>query len=272
MKIGILDSGLGGLSVLYTAKRLLPDFEYIYYADEEHVPYGEKTPELVREYTMNAIDFLVEKGADAVVIACNTATSATPKAIRTTYPIPVVGMEPAVKEAVRVYGNSDRKILVAATEITIKGEKLINLIDNVDVNHQVTTVALPGLVRFAERGMYDGAEVVLYLREALKDYNMENYDCVVLGCTHFYFFKKAFQDAFGKHIHFADGNLGTIKQVLRCLESDVNILDNSDDETVKAKAVKVDFDIYFSGGEVDDAGKIRVEKSFLQLSKMYEVN
>ena len=97
MKIGIFDSGIGGLSVLHHAMKQMPDAEFIYYADEEHVPYGEKTVEQIKGYIEEILDFLIGKGVDAIVIACNTATSVATKEFRAGYPVPIVGMEPAVK-------------------------------------------------------------------------------------------------------------------------------------------------------------------------------
>ena len=110
MKIGIFDSGIGGLSVLHVAKRLLPHEQFIYYADEKHVPYGEKSKEEIIGYVDEIIQFMINHGAKAVVIACNTATSAAVALMRKKYSLPIIGMEPAVKKAVDLYGN--KKVLV----------------------------------------------------------------------------------------------------------------------------------------------------------------
>ena len=99
MKIGIFDSGMGGLSVLHRALRMIPEADFLYYADEEHVPYGEKTREQVRGYIDEIIAFMIKKQVDAIVIACNTATSVATKEYRSQFPLPIVGMEPAVKKA-----------------------------------------------------------------------------------------------------------------------------------------------------------------------------
>ena len=99
MKIGIFDSGMGGLSVLHRALRMIPEADFLYYADEEHVPYGEKTREQVRGYIDEIIAFMIKKQVDAIVIACNTATSVATKEYRSQFPLTIVGMEPAVKKA-----------------------------------------------------------------------------------------------------------------------------------------------------------------------------
>ena len=111
MKIGIFDSGMGGLSVLHRALRMIPEADFLYYADEEHVPYGEKTSEQVRGYIDEIIAFMVKKQVDAIVIACNTATSVATKEYRSQFPLPIVGMEPAVKKAVEEYADRQGRIL-----------------------------------------------------------------------------------------------------------------------------------------------------------------
>ena len=161
MKIGIFDSGMGGLSVLHRALRMIPEADFLYYADEEHVPYGEKTREQVRGYIDEIIAFMIKKQVDAIVIACNTATSVATKEYRSQFPLPIVGMEPAVKKAVEEYADRPGRILVAATPITIKGDKLHHLVDRVDKRDMVDLVALPKLVRFAEQEIFDQDQIVL---------------------------------------------------------------------------------------------------------------
>lgn len=269
MKVGIFDSGLGGLSVLHCAKHIASDIKYIFYADEEHVPYGEKTPEQVMEYAKEAIDFLISKGAQAIIIACNTATSALPMSVRNSYPVPIIGMEPAIKRAVKLYGEEDNRILVVATEVTIRGDKLHHLVDIVDKNHQADLAALPGLVRFAEKGIYKGPEVVEYLKEALAKLDISSYGTIVLGCTHFNYFKQAFIDAFGRNIHFVDGNLGTVKQVLRCLK--LNAEELTSDIDYDMKVTPEDVDIYFSGKSISDMDRSVILRCFEQLNHMFKI-
>ena len=149
MKIGIFDSGIGGLSVLHQALKIMPEHQYIYYADEKNVPYGEKTKEQVIGYVDEIIQFMIDHGVEAIVIACNTATSAAVKIMREKYTIPIIGMEPAVKKAIDLYG--DYRVLVCATPITVNGKKMHDLVDRVDKKNLVDLVALPQLVRFARK-------------------------------------------------------------------------------------------------------------------------
>ena len=121
MRIGIFDSGVGGLTVLNTAMKMIPHAQYIYYADLDNVPYGTRDKGDVRKLTHNAIEFLYDMGVDAVVIACNTATSTSVEHLRKSFDIPVIGMEPAVKPAIE---NTDTgKVMVMATELTLKEKK-----------------------------------------------------------------------------------------------------------------------------------------------------
>jgi glutamate racemase len=211
MKIGIFDSGIGGLSVLHLAMRYFPNEQFIYYADELHVPYGEKTKEEIIGYVDEIISFMIHKGVEVIVIACNTATSAAVKIMREKYSIPIIGMEPAVKKAIDTYGN--HKILVVATPITVKGEKMHNLVNRLDKNHLVDLVALPKLVRFAENQDFNSNEVTTYLKQQFHSLHLEEYHSIVLGCTHFNYFKDSFRKVLPEHVHFVDGNEGTIRHL-----------------------------------------------------------
>ena len=256
MKIGIFDSGLGGLSVLHHALKVLPDAHFIYYADEEHVPYGEKSKEQIKGYVKEIIEFLIDQGVDAIVIACNTATSVATKEFRDTFSVPIIGMEPAVKKAIELYSHEDR-MLVAATPVTITGDKLYNLVQRVDAKNQVDFIALPGLVRFAENGIFDSQEIDDYLIEMLKIYDLEDYSTVVLGCTHFNYFKQNFLNVFPKPIHFVDGNEGTIKQLIRKLP----------DKAYPSQKIEY----YFSSRAVDNEELEKIHSYLEQLDKVYNI-
>ena len=148
MPVGFFDSGLGGLTVLEKALRVMPDEDYIFYADEANVPYGEKTSEQITQYARNAVNCLTERGCKAVVIACNTATSVAADELRRTFDTPIIGIEPAVKPAVEHAGG--RRILVMATPVTIRESRLKGLIASLDAEDTVVLLAMPGLVRFCE--------------------------------------------------------------------------------------------------------------------------
>jgi glutamate racemase len=255
MKIGIFDSGIGGLSVLHLARRYLPNDYFIYYADEKHVPYGEKTKEEIMQYVDEIIQFMINKGVDVIVIACNTATSVAVKKMRTKYNIPIIGMEPAVKKAIDTYGYA--KVLVVATPVTVKGEKLHYLIERFDKDHLVDNIALPKLVRFAEKQEFDSQEVYNYLVQQLSSYHFENYSSIVLGCTHFNYFKDSFRKILPHHIHFVDGNEGTVNHLM---------------QYIKSHEIQGDVEYYYSGEKVTDEKQLeRIETYLTRLDQMLRI-
>ncbi|SFP86921.1 glutamate racemase [Butyrivibrio proteoclasticus] len=211
MKIGIFDSGIGGLSVLHEAYHQLPEQEFIFYADTEHVPYGLKTKEQIMEYAIEITEFLLGQGVDAIVIACNTATSVAVKELRKRYSLPILGMEPAVKPAVE--GTDKKRIMVIATPVTIREDKLKNLLHRVDEDHRVDLLPMPKLVEFAEREEFESEEVREYIYSQFSEYDKDDYSALVLGCTHFNYFKPIYRDFFGPDTHLIDGNFGTIRHL-----------------------------------------------------------
>ena len=214
MRIALFDSGIGGLTVLSHARRVLPSEEFIFFADRDHVPYGTKSVPAVRGYVREAFRFLIEKQrADAVVVACNTATSVAVDEMRRLYEVPNIGMEPAVKMALEQ--DADRRVLVTATPITINGEKLRRLVSAHDAKNLVDLLALPRLVEFAERREFSSPRVEAYLWDALSPYDLRKYSAIVLGCTHFNYFKDTLRRLLPKTVGFVDGNEGTVEELAR---------------------------------------------------------
>lgn len=217
MNIGIFDSGIGGISILHQAMLSLPKENYIFYADTDHVPYGTKSKEQIVDYVDHIMQFMIEYNCKAVVIACNTATAAAAQIMREKYQFPIIGIEPAVKPAVEQ--SAGKRVMVIATPLTIKEQKLKNLVDRIDDTHLVDLVPFPKLVQFAENGIFDTKEVEDYIRETLADYDMSQYGEFVLGCTHFNYFKDSYRKLFPENVRIIDGNEGTINQLKRVLES-----------------------------------------------------
>ena len=247
MNIGIFDSGIGGLSVLHEAYHMLPTENYIFYADTAHVPYGLKTPAEIESYAEEITKFLIGMGADAIVVACNTATSVAIKELRHHNDLPIIGMEPAVKPAVEYvsgmvngqmesstglsggqdtsgHGRVDKpsRVLVMATPVTISEEKLRNLLLKVDGGHIVDLLPMPRLVSFAESEEFESEDVETYLSEQFAALDTDSYAAVVLGCTHFNYFKPLYGKYFREGTVFVDGNHGTIKHVAEVLGIKVN--------------------------------------------------
>ena len=251
MKIGIFDSGMGGLSVLHQAMHKLPEEEYVFYADTDHVPYGLKTKEQILLFSEEITKFLIEENVDCVLIACNTASACAASVLREEYRLPIIAMEPAVKPALHTGKN---RILVTATPVTLREEKLKNLIAREGGADRIDLLPLPELVTFAEREEFSSDAVLSYLREALRGHEVAEYSAAVLGCTHFNYFKPAFREILGGDVCLIDGNEGTIRHTAEVLGL----------ETVQDSGVKISFcdvsdmqsrfsvSYYYSGREITD--------------------
>ncbi|MBR6755774.1 MAG: glutamate racemase [Peptococcaceae bacterium] len=214
MKIAIFDSGIGGLTVLHQALQQMPQEDYLYYADTLHVPYGTKTKEEIISCVDEAVAFIAEQDVKALVVACNTATSVAIAELRQKYTFPIIGMEPAVKPAV---SQSQKRVLVIATPMTLQEQKLHDLLLQIDMTHIVDLLPLPQLVTLAEDGIFSGAEVETYLQKEFGRYALEDYDTVVLGCTHFNFFKDTLRRLLPGNISLLDGSNGTVKHLQHLL-------------------------------------------------------
>jgi glutamate racemase len=215
MIIGLFDSGVGGVTVLHDALKIVKNADFLYYADTQNVPYGTKTKEEVKGFVLDAADFLVSRGAGVLVVACNTATSVAIEDLRQKYDIPVIGMEPAVKPAVE--NHKDKRILVTATALALKEDKLKKLITRLDCEDIVDLLPLPGLVRFAENLTFDDPAVIAYLKDELSHFDLNQYQTVVLGCTHFIYFRPVFRSLLGPSIDIIDGNRGTVNKLAATL-------------------------------------------------------
>lgn len=224
MNIGIFDSGIGGMTLLHQAMITLPKENFIFYADTDHVPYGTKTKEQVIRFVDEVMQFMLEHDCKAVVIACNTATSVAAEIMREKYEIPIIGIEPAVKPAVEQ--SAGKRVMVVATPLTIQEEKLKNLVEKVDDAHLVDLLALPRLVSFAEQGEFDSLQVEEYLREKLAPFSLEEYGELVLGCTHFNYFKDSFRKILPSDVRMIDGSAGTINQLKRILQNNGQLEQN----------------------------------------------
>lgn len=211
MRIGILDSGIGGLTILRECLKQIPNHEYLYFADSKNAPYGVKSREEVCELTKQAAAFLAEQGAEIVVIACNTATSAAAKQLREIYDVPIIGMEPAVKPALEQAAG--KRVLVTATELTLKEGKFQNLTSVLGAGDVIDLCPLGELVTFAEAGEFSDEKIIPYLEQQLRSFNLNAYSSAVLGCTHFPLFKTAFEKVLPQGVNVIDGSTGTVKRI-----------------------------------------------------------
>ena len=273
MNIGIFDSGIGGLTLLHQAMVLMPHENFIFYADTDHVPYGTKTREQVICYVDAVIRFMADHDCKAVVIACNTATAVAAEQMRSRYDcLPIIGIEPAVKPAVAE--SEGKRVLVVATPRTVHEKKLRNLVERVDDEHLVDLLELPGLVECAERGEFVSDRVTAYLHEKLSDYALDEYRELVLGCTHFNYFKDTFRTLLPPQIHMIDGSLGTVRQLMRVLDSRRELLEPVAGSGVDWELFKNDINVrYFeSGREITDAARLgMIRQLHERLEKMRKI-
>lgn len=215
--VAVFDSGLGGISVLRELVRTLPRENYLYFGDSLHAPYGTKTPQEVITLSLQAADRLLAQGAKALVVACNTATSAAIRTLRKTYPeLAIVGTEPAIKPAVERHPGG--RILMLATAMTVQEEKFQHLKAQYDDQAQIIPIACSGLMEYVEQGILRGAEVEGYLLDKLEPYLKVPIDAVVLGCTHYPFLSGAIRRIVGRRPEIIDGSIGIARQLERRLE------------------------------------------------------
>lgn len=215
--IGVFDSGQGGLTVLSRLVDLMPNEDYVFYGDSANAPYGVKSKEEVYQLAKRVVDELIDKHqVKAVMIACNTATSAAADRLRQEYSLPIIGIEPAVKPAAEE--NPGQQIVAMATPLTLGQEKFNQLVAECAEPGQVVKVPAPKLVELIEEGQTDSPAIYQYLEDLLAPYAGKAAG-VVLGCTHFPFAKQAIQKILGPQAKVYDGAIGAAAEVKRQLAS-----------------------------------------------------
>lgn len=213
--IGIFDSGTGGLSVLKEIVRLLPDERYVYYSDNAHCPYGEKSPDFIRARCQAITKILLDKGADVIVVACNTATAAAIQDLRQTYSVPFIGMEPAVKPA--ALGTRTGVIGVLATAGTLKASKYLKTKDLYQNGVRIEEHVGAGFVELVERGELEGPATERIVRSSVQPLLDAGADTIVLGCTHYPFLRPVIERVAGPGVRIIDPAPAVAQQVLRVL-------------------------------------------------------
>ena len=213
--IGIFDSGSGGLSVLKEIRKVLPSERFIYYSDNAHCPYGEKSPEYIQERARVITRLLLDKGADVIVVACNTATGAAIATLRAEFDVPFIGMEPAVKPA--ALGTRSGVIGVLATAGTLKASKYLNTKEQFQDNVRIEEHVGEGFVQLVERGELDGPEAERVVRASLQPLLDAGADTIVLGCTHYPFLLPVIQRIAGPGVRVIDPAPAVARQLVHIL-------------------------------------------------------
>ena len=224
--IGVFDSGLGGISVAREIAKDMPAEHVLYFGDSANAPYGVKTPEQVKALSFDIVERFVEHGVKAVVIACNTATSAAVNDLREHYDIPIIGMEPALKvacdrgDAPLGQQHIPQRVIVAATPLTLRERKFAELMKRFDSDNTIFKEPCPDLVEIVESGQLGNHDLVMRtLHHYFDRYDLDRIDSVVLGCTHFVFYRDYFRELLPERAAVIDGNEGTVRHLGVVLES-----------------------------------------------------
>jgi len=242
--IGIFDSGVGGLSVLRAIRAQMPEESAIYFGDQEHIPYGPRPMEQIRDFCEAITNFLLKQHTKIIVVACNTASAAALKYLRERFTdVQFVGMEPAVKPAAEQ--TSTGKVGVLATPATFQGALYASVVERFANGVELFQNTCNGLVQQIEQGNLDGAETRLILNDALLPMIEKNIDTVVLGCTHYPFVIPLVQEIVGEKVRVIDPAPAVARQVKRLLEAggmksqastrgDVRFYTSGDPESLKS--------------------------------------
>ena len=239
LPVAVVDSGVGGISVLRELRRVMPYEDFLYLGDSANAPYGSRDRGEVLDIMRRNLQMLLARGIKALVIACNTATSAAAATLRAEYPnLPIVGIEPAIKPATLVCDSP--RVLVMATPLTLREEKFRALAERFADREEIIPLPCCGLVELIESGDLDGAAIHQYLRDLLAPFADQKIDAVVLGCTHYPHVRHLIGQYAPRGAVILDGGEGTAKETLRRLtaanlcapcerEGRVEILNSSND-------------------------------------------
>ena len=216
--IGIFDSGVGGISVLRAIREQMPEESVIYFGDQGHIPYGPRPLQQIRDFSEAITNFLLEKQAKIIVVACNAASAAALKYLRERFPaVQFVGMEPAVKPAAEQ--TQTGKVGVLATPATFQGALFASVVERFANGVELFQSICPGLVQQIELCNLNGNETRRILEDALLPMLEKDIDTVVLGCTHYPFVIPLIQQIVGENVRVIDPAPSVAKQVRRLLEA-----------------------------------------------------
>ena len=217
--IGVFDSGVGGLSVLHHIRRTLPDAHLIYVADSAHVPYGDKPASCIEQRSNTLTRFLISQGAEAIVIACNTATAAAAASLRRDVKCPIIGMEPAVKPAVAATRSG--VVGVLATTGTLESARFAALLERYGEEVEIVTQGCPGLVEQVEQGDLNGSRTRDLIARYTAPLLARGADTLILGCTHYPFLAPLIRDVVGEGITLVDTGAAVARQLQRRIQSEL---------------------------------------------------
>lgn len=216
--IGVIDSGVGGLTVAYELIRQLPKENIIYLGDTLRCPYGPRSQEEIKAFTWEMVHFLLKKKIKLLIIACNTATAFTLEEIQQTLSIPVIGViQPGARSAIKATKNGH--VGVIATEGTIRSNAYTTALKNINESIAVYPFACPLFVPMVEQGITDGNEAMNIVQESLKPlYENNTVDSLILGCTHYPIIEKLIRKTLKRHVTIISSGVETAREVSAILE------------------------------------------------------
>ena len=214
--IGIFDSGVGGLSVFREIVRILPEEKYIYWSDNAHCPYGEKSRDYIIDRARAVTSFLIEQGADIIVVACNTATAAAISTLREEFPVPFIGMEPAVKPAAQATRSG--VVGVLATAGTLKATKYMDTRAKWAHDVKIVEHIGQGFVELVEKGNVSGPEAESIVEKSVRPLIEAGADTIVLGCTHYPFLAETIMKAAGTLVTLIDPAPAVAKHLMEVMK------------------------------------------------------
>lgn len=217
LAIGVLDSGIGGFSVVKELKRLLPKENIEYFADHARQPYGSKEQKQIEGFVVQIINFFLEKGIKACIIACNTATAAGLIKAKEFFDIPIIGViEPGAKAAVATTSNG--KIGLAATEFTVNSKAYHKEIKRINPKIEIFANPCPKFTPLVELGQFEATETYQAAKEYLKPIKDAQVDTLILGCTHYPFLQKVISDIMGPKVRLVNPAYNTVLDLKKILE------------------------------------------------------
>lgn len=210
--IGIFDSGIGGMTVAHAVEQLLPNHPLVYYGDIARTPYGPKSPETIINYSIRNTEFLLEKGAKLIIIACNSASSVATKALRQRFQVPIIEViSPAAKRAIEI--SKTGRIGIIGTKATVKSGIYQKMINEAKPEFKVYAAACPLLVPLVEENWLNKRETKMILRRYLQPLKNQQIDTLVLGCTHYPLLTNLIQARIGKRVQLIDSSIQTAHYV-----------------------------------------------------------
>lgn len=259
INIGVFDSGVGGLWILKHLKDELPAYNYVFFGDQGHVPYGVRSMDEIRSFSEEITNFLINKNCKIIVIACNTASAASLKYLREKFPETIfVGMEPAIKPAVLI--THTKKVGVLATPATFQGELYNSVVERFAHDVEIFQDTCLGLVEQIEKGDFESKETHSILEHALSPMIENHIDTLVLGCTHYPFVIPQIKNIVGSNVNVIDPTSAIVRRVSRIISDNNLISINQNDKKIEI----------YTSGKIEDINIItsRLFKNDFEIKKI----